>query len=86
MALCIQIIRDGEARRIRWGWWHVERATDVVRQEVPELADRPLLNLWSETEVPGTHTVVNRHTYHDVSDGEVFTLEPGDVIHVWRDR
>jgi hypothetical protein len=32
----------------------------------------------------GEQTLLHRHEFTDLSDGEVFVLEPGDVLQAWR--
>ena len=64
-----------------WGWWHVERMAEVIREEagLPEADTMTVLNRtpWE---------VQAEHTFTDPSDGEVLVLNPGDYLHAWRDR
>jgi hypothetical protein len=86
MALCAQIIDAGTVtpRPVRWGWWHLTVLTDLARKEAGMSEDTPLLEVWSIN--GGHHEVGCAIGYRDPADGEVFILNPGDVIEIWRDR
>jgi len=79
MALCTQILRDGENLKLPhgWGWWHVECMLRVVRDEVGAEAGLQQLD---------RHVVLKDHTFTDPDDGEVLTLKPGDQLVAYRDR
>lgn len=88
MALCIAITRDGQPRKMvyGYGWWHMERATDAAKAHVPAVKDEPMLTVWSHPDLSGGLTITYPMGFKDPTDGEEFILEAGDVVHVWRDR
>jgi hypothetical protein len=90
MPLCTQIVRDGETLRMPngWGWWHVvcmnlqsqtDETTDPAQQD-RTISDGPLGQ--SKT---GEVVVQYATAYRDPSDGEVLTLQPGDILRMWRE-
>jgi hypothetical protein len=84
MALCTAVY-DADTttpRKMRWGWWHLECMTQVAKYESG--LDVPLLELWSLN--GGKHEVQYGVGFKDPVDGEVFILNPGDQLEVWRDR
>lgn len=70
-------------RKIRWGWWHMLVLTDVARREGGWPEDMPMLEVWSLN--GGHHEVEGSVGYKDPDDGEVFILNRGDMIEVWRE-
>lgn len=85
MALCTRIVKaDGEPLPLPhgWGWWHVERMVDVIRAEVPTLADANSASVLDHC----PYTVVGEHTFTDEVDGEVLVIMPGMVLDAYRDR
>lgn len=85
MPLCTAIINEGTtiARKVRWSWWHVECMTEVARREGDMSADTPILEVWSIN--GGHHTVESGVCFKDPYDGEVLTLNSGDLLEVWRE-
>ena len=88
MALCTQVIdaETDEPRTIQWGWWHVEVMTQAARAHIPGAADVPLLELWSHPALSRGLTIQFPMGFRDPADGEVFILNTGDRLNVWRDR
>jgi len=88
MALCTQVTDAGtdQPRRVRWGWWHVECMTDAARAHIPGAADLPLLELWSHPSLGNGLIIEYPVGFKDPVDGEVFILNQGDRLDVWRDR
>jgi hypothetical protein len=88
MALCTQVIDAGSTtpRHIRWGWWHVECMTEAARAHVPAAADLPLLDVWSLPETANGLRIEYPMGFKDPADGEVFILNQGDRLLMWRDR
>lgn len=88
MALCTAVTDAGadEPRKMRWGWWHVECMTVAARAHVPETASLPLLDVWSHPDLRLGLTIRWPVGFKDPEDGEVFVLNRGDRLNVWRDR
>jgi hypothetical protein len=88
MALCTAVIDadTGKPRAIRWGWWHVDCMTVAARAHIPEVRDLPLLDVWSHEELWNGLTIEYPVGFKDPVDGEVFILNEGDRLNVWRDR
>lgn len=88
MPLFTEIHRDGEAREINWGWWHVERMQEVAICELLNIPDAEVQidgEFWTnfqstELAQKGTYTVQRDHYYLDENDGEKFTILAGDVL------
>jgi hypothetical protein len=62
--------------------------TEAVRRELhieEGDPDYPILTLWSRKDTQAGFTLLGTHTFTDPSDGEIFTLNPGDRLEVWRD-
>lgn len=76
----------GEDRSVRWGWWHVLCMTDAARAHVPATQDMAILTVWSYGDLPHGLTIEYPMGFKDPSDGEVFVLNEGDRLEVWRDR
>lgn len=78
----------GELRRPPhgWGWWHVECMTTAARAHHPEVAHHGLLEVWSLPATSGGLTIEFPMGFKDPDDGEVFILNVGDRLDVWRDR
>lgn len=72
MPLNTQIIRDRQPLKLRWGWWHVGCMMEAAEAEGA--------NLLSE----GAVTLESAHRFVDPSDGEILSLQPGDVLTAYR--
>jgi hypothetical protein len=89
MPVQTMILRDNDPLVIGWGYWHLEClhrlaahqtlgvAVDATYDEIMEASE-------AQDEVisffPSRFTYTVGATYVDPSDGEVFTIEPGDVF------
>ncbi len=71
MPLMVEIHRDGEARPLRWGWFHLEAIHQALE------AEGETLDSWD-------YAFKEQHRFHDTSDGEIFIIEPGDTVRAWR--
>lgn len=69
--LNIQVVRDGEPRSLRWGWFHYASIVRALRAEGRSLNDYG-------------YRFSAEHTFVDSEDGEVFVLAAGDEIRAWR--
>lgn len=71
MPLNIQIVRDGEPLKLRWGFWHLDCISSALRVEGKTLNDYD-------------YVLTEEHEFTDETDGEVLKLLPGDRIQAWR--
>lgn len=72
-------------RRVRWGWWHIECMTEAARAHYPEVADLPLLQVWSYPALQNGLDIEFPMGFKDPADGEVLIFDKGDRLEVWRD-
>lgn len=75
----------GEARAMRWGWWHIEMMTVAARAHFPETEDMALLTVWSQPETSNGFLIEFPMGFKDPTDGEVFILNASDHLHLWRE-
>lgn len=92
MPLYTEIHRDGEAREINWGWWHVERMQEVAILEHLGIEDVKAAgelelnsDFWAQfRETPlattGQYTATGSWHFRDELDGEEFSILAGDVL------
>lgn len=76
MPLNTQIVRDDKPLVLRWGWWHVSCMFDAAESE----GAKQLHRLKSE----GSCTLTKAHEFVDETDGEILSLQPGDVLRMSR--
>lgn len=94
MPLYTQIERDGEPIKVKWGWWHVERMTEVAILEhldkdpsTPAELTREFWDRFHETplHITGEQTIARRdYHFRDEADGEEFSILKGDVLRMHR--
>lgn len=70
-------------RKVRWGWWHLEVLTYLAKVEGGWPEDTPLLEVWTLNS--GRLEVTASVGFKDPADGEVFILNAGDLVEVWRE-
>ena len=90
MALCTAIF-DADTTTPRkmpngWGWWHVECMTEAAQAHEAATRSLPLLEVWSYPSLQSGLTITYAMGFKDPEDGEVFILNKGDRLEVWRDR
>jgi len=61
--------------------WDGEQPVTITPALAHDLADYSVMGLAFPA---GEYTLAERHAFVDSADGEVFVLEPGDVLKAWR--
>lgn len=84
-----QIVRNGEAISLRWGWWHIEKLYEAAGNEDSRVivkrkdGESEMFHMMFPNH-PSTFTFRKYHKFVDESDGEVFEIFPGDEYSAWR--
>jgi len=68
-----------------WGWWHLEMMTFAARVHEPATKDMGLLDVWSYPSLQAGLDIEFPMGFKDPADGEVFILNKGDRLEVWRE-
>ena len=87
MPLCTAIYDADttEARKVRWGWWHIECMTAAAQAHEPATKDLPILETWSYPSLQSGLDIEFPMGFKDPSDGEVLIFNKGDRLEVWRE-
>jgi len=87
MPICAEVYDADmtEPRSIRWGWWHMLILTYAAQAHEPATQDMPLLEVWSYPSLQAGLDIEFPMGFQDPADGEVFILNKGDRIEVWRE-